>query len=114
MSDIINILYERLTKEEREQLRDLMASVALDEFDRNGTMTIGHRFWDRDATICRIMRFRFPEPKPDPVTEKYWINVYPNGNIGGLPSKREADQYARPDRITCVEQEITYTPGEGV
>ena len=51
---------------------------------------------------------------PETRTVKGWFNVWPT-HIGHSHLYRAvADRLATPDRIACIEREITYTVGEGL
>lgn len=53
------------------------------------------------------------EVKPR-ITQRVWINVYPDHCLGAYQEKRQADEQAMPHRIGCVQVEIDCEEGEGL
>jgi hypothetical protein len=53
------------------------------------------------------------EVKPR-ITQRVWINVYPDHCLGAYHEKKDADKKAAPHRIGCVQVEIDIAEGEGL
>lgn len=53
------------------------------------------------------------EVKPR-ITQKGWVNVYPDHFKGAYETKEHADEMAAPHRIACVEIGIDCEEGEGL
>ena len=53
------------------------------------------------------------EAKPC-ITQKGWVNIYPDHFKGAYETKKHADEMAASDRIACVEIEIDCEEGKGL
>jgi len=47
-------------------------------------------------------------------TVTFWVNCYPENNVTAWKSRQDADKFAAPWRISCLEITRTFTEGEGL
>lgn len=73
------------------------------------------RSWTSEGNLIagHLTDFDLIEVKPR-IQLTAWINVYDWGEFAIHYSREDADEYASPQRIACIEIKIDYEEGEGL